>query len=996
VAAGGDPAKGASHASESSYREVFNAIDQAFHRCEVIVDAAGRAVDYRLLEVNRAWARMTGMDPVAAVGRTARELVPDAPEAWIQACGRAGLARESVRLEQEIPALGMWYDVHLMPFGPPEGRQFLATAADITARKRAEAERERLTADVAAERERLRDVLLQAPTPMALLVGPEHRFELVNDAYRRVSGGGRDVTGLTFREAYPELEGQPFFDIQDRVYATGEPWAASAVPVRYDRLGTGIEDTFFDLRYEPVRDGEGRVFAILNYGVDVTDQVRARREVERLLAESERARAAAVENEARYRAVFDAMDEGYLLAEVLFDDEGRPVDLLYVEANPAAVRMTRTEYVGRRLLEIDPTFEPYWLQIWGRVARTGVGERLERYAAPLATWFDFYVTRVGGAGSRRVAVVFQDVTARKRAEAERVRLLAELGAERERLRAVILHMPAPLALLVGPEHRFELVNDAYKRVSGGGRDVTGLTPPEAFPELAGSGTYELFDRVYETGEPWDGPETLCRYDRDGTGVIDTWFDLRFEPMRDADGRVTAVLNFAVDVTEQVLARRSVERLLAESERARAEADAAHARAVALQGVTAALAEARTLDDVAAVVVGAMARAAGARAGSLAVPTADGDALRLVRVFGFPDAVRPTIAVQPLDLASPIPACFRTGDPIWAERRGGPDGMDARYPAVAHAWAATGVESGAYLPLHVAGRIAGVIAYAFGEPHGFGEGERAFLLALGRQVAVAVERARLWDAEHAARAEAERANRAKSEFLATMSHELRTPLNAIGGYAELIELGIHGPVTEAQRTALERIQRSQRHLLGLIAGVLDYSRVEAGAVSYRLLDVPVAEVVAEAEALVAPQLRAKGLGYAWSGAAPGLAVRADREKLQQILLNLLGNAVKFTDARDGVPGRIEVTCAGALAEGPGEGSGRVAIRVRDTGEGIAPEELERIFEPFVQADQRLTRPHAGVGLGLAISRDLARGMGGELTAESTPGVGSTFTLVLPRA
>jgi signal transduction histidine kinase len=205
------------------------------------------------------------------------------------------------------------------------------------------------------------------------------------------------------------------------------------------------------------------------------------------------------------------------------------------------------------------------------------------------------------------------------------------------------------------------------------------------------------------------------------------------------------------------------------------------------------------------------------------------------------------------------------------------------------------------------------------------------------------------------------------------------------------------VTPEQRTALERIQRSQRHLLGLIAGVLDYSRVEAGAATYRLVDVPVGEAVAEAESLVAPQLRAKGLGYAWSGAPPGLRVRADREKLQQILLNLLGNAVKFTDARDGAPGRIEVACSveegGAGSEPAGD---RVRLHVGDTGAGIAAEELERIFEPFVQADQRLTRAHAGVGLGLAISRDLARGMGGDLTAESTPGTGSTFTLTLPRA
>ena len=264
----------------------------------------------------------------------------------------------------------------------------------------------------------------------------------------------------------------------------------------------------------------------------------------------------------------------------------------------------------------------------------------------------------------------------------------------------------------------------------------------------------------------------------------------------------------------------------------------------------------------------------------------------------------------------------------------------------------------------------------------------------RKVAEA-ERERLLAAERAARADAEAANRAKSEFLAVMSHELRTPLNAIGGYAELIELGIHGPVTDAQRTALERIQRSQRHLLGLIAGVLDYSRVEAGAVTYQLADVPVTEAVAEAEALIAPQLRAKGLGYSWSGAPPGRRVRADREKLQQILLNLLGNAVKFTHGRDGVLGRIEVACTTDPREGDA-GTARVHLHVRDTGEGIEAAQLGRIFEPFIQADQRLTRPHAGVGLGLAISRDLARGMGGELTVESTPGVGSVFTLSLPRS
>ena len=277
-----------------------------------------------------------------------------------------------------------------------------------------------------------------------------------------------------------------------------------------------------------------------------------------------------------------------------------------------------------------------------------------------------------------------------------------------------------------------------------------------------------------------------------------------------------------------------------------------------------------------------------------------------------------------------------------------------------------------------------------------EGRAVRLVGTNRDVTAEYEAARererlLRDAE-SSRDVAEAASRSKSEFLAVMSHELRTPLNAIGGYAELIELGIHGSVTDAQRTALARIQASQRHLLGLIAGVLDYSRVESGAVRYTLEDVLVAEAVAEAETLVAPQLRAKGLGYSWSGAPPRLAAMADREKLQQILLNLISNAIKFTQPREGGLGRIEVSCTVDTADA-GEGSGRVRLHVRDTGDGIAADQLERIFEPFVQVDQHLTRTHAGVGLGLAISRDLARGMGGDLTVRSDAGRGSTFTLIL---
>jgi signal transduction histidine kinase len=218
----------------------------------------------------------------------------------------------------------------------------------------------------------------------------------------------------------------------------------------------------------------------------------------------------------------------------------------------------------------------------------------------------------------------------------------------------------------------------------------------------------------------------------------------------------------------------------------------------------------------------------------------------------------------------------------------------------------------------------------------------------------------------------------------MSHELRTPLNAIGGYAELLEMGIRGPVTPEQREDLFRIQASQRHLLGLINEVLNYAKLETGTVSYDIGDVVVRESLVAAESLVAPQIRVKGLTLGTMDCAPGTIARADSEKLRQILVNLLSNAVKFTDSG----GRVEMSCSAD--------DERVRFHIRDTGIGIPADKLHVIFDPFVQVRADLARRHEGTGLGLAISRDLARAMGGDLTAESTLRVGSTFTLVLPRA
>jgi len=271
----------------------------------------------------------------------------------------------------------------------------------------------------------------------------------------------------------------------------------------------------------------------------------------------------------------------------------------------------------------------------------------------------------------------------------------------------------------------------------------------------------------------------------------------------------------------------------------------------------------------------------------------------------------------------------------------------------------------------------------------GSGEVRGVVAVATDVterrAMLLERERLLAEAERARAEAERANSAKSEFLTVMSHELRTPLNAIVGHAQLIELGVYGPVTQDQLMALDRIQRSQRHLLGLINGVLNYAKIDAGAVLYYISDVHVDESLATCEALTAPQARMKRLDFQCLRCDPRLTARVDAEKLQQILLNLFSNAIKFTDTG----GRVTSRCMRL-------DDSRIAIEVTDTGRGIPADQLERVFEPFVQIDTKLTRAGEGTGLGLSISRELARGMGGELTVRSALGAGSTFTLTLPAA
>jgi PAS domain S-box-containing protein len=802
-------------------------------------------------------------------------------------------------------------------------------------------------------------LMLATPVATCLWCGPTYTL-IYNDTYRRILGAKHPALGRSGDQVWDEL--WPALEVQfASVRNGGDAIYLDEALLTMERLEGGRgEDAWFTYSLSALTDESGVCLAVYNLGVEITEKVRARHAV---AAATERLR----DQQAELELTNEQLQENAAELEAANDElQSTAAQLQERTAEAEAERARATSILetmsdahftmdaGFRILTMNRAMEKsldaprdaflgrdYWQAFPGsagtpadtnyrRVAAEGVEVHWTQHykddVYDRDVEIDAYPTDGGG-----VAVFWREVT-------ERVRREAALRESEARLRAIYDGTHEYIGL-IAPDGTVLDCNRASLEFAGNTRDeVVGRpfweTPWFAYTPGAPALLRDAIARA-AAGEFVRYEATLIR--PSGEGIT---FDFSLHPIRDPGGRVVLIVPEGRDITER-------QRLVAALEVERARLEEVFRRApsfiVAFRGP----------EQVYEFVNEAYYQLVGHR-----------DIVGKPLFQALPE-------LQDQGFYELLEAVRRTGEPwvghetpVQLQRTPGAP-LETRYLDMVFQALA-----------EADGTRTGVVAH--------GSDVTAQVLAR-REVERLLETSERARAEaEAARAEAEAANRGKSEFLAVMSHELRTPLNAIGGYAELVEMGIRGPVTPQQREDLRRIQNSQRHLLGLINEVLNYAKIETGSVHYDVADVPVREALSAAESLVAPQARAKGLSLRVGDGAPSLAARADAEKLRQILVNLLSNAVKFTDPG----GRIEISC---LRE-----DGGVRILVRDTGIGIPAEKLDAIFDPFVQVRADLTRPHEGTGLGLAISRDLARGMGGDLTAESARGQGSTFTLTLPAA
>ena len=666
------------------------------------------------------------------------------------------------------------------------------------------------------------------------------------------------------------------------------------------------------------------------------------------VAERRKAEWALRQSEAKYRTLFEAVAEGFCIAEVVRGEDGRVTDMHFLEVNPAFERHTGIrDAVGKTSHALFPNMESHWLDAVTRVIQTGKPERLEDFQSDVGRWFSVQYSRVGDEDSRLLGVVFDDISERKRVELASNRLAAIVASSddaiiRKDLDGIIQTWNA------GAERIF-----GYGAEEVIGKPVTILMPPDRVNEEPG-----ILAQVRK-GERVDHYETV-RQRKDGS-LIDV--SLTVSPILDSEGRVVAASKIARDITQ----RKREEDGLRESER----------RHGFLLMLFDALREQPDGQAMGAVCARMLANHLGVERCYMAQLSCSEGAARMVAEYRSGDLRPAHGAEDELSLAA-LPACLQrleTGPLVINDIKDDAGFRDAEKSALL---ALQGHVALVAAPLRLEEGIIWTLVVGSAVPRVWTPAEVRLVEDVAERAWSAIDRARKDAALREREAEVRRVSRAKDEFIAMLGHELRNPLAPIATTLQLMKL--RQPDMLARERAV--IEAQVRHLTGLVDDLLDVTRIASGKVELNSERVDVREIIAVAVESTQDAMESRRQTLHVQ-AAEELAVSGDARRLVQVLVNLLGNAAKYSPPDRNI-------WLSAWAE-----DGQVVLRVRDEGRGISAELLPRIFESFTQDSRGIDRSQGGLGLGLSIVRSLVLLHGGSVGAASDgPYKGSEFTVRLP--